>query len=84
MLIILFYIKNFHHKNNVVSIINPKFQAIMTSIFQVIAVLVSLAYSFGIFFRQFLSTEGTYSVRLLITQRVNIIKNSIPKIYALF
>ena len=42
----------------------------MTSVFQVIAVIVS-PYAFGIFSRKLLSTEGTYSVRLLNTQRVN-------------
>ena len=57
-------------KNNVVSIINPKIQAIMTILFQAIAVLVS-PYAFGIFSRKILSTEDTYSVSLLSTQRVN-------------
>ena len=63
-------IKLLHHKNNVVSIINPEFQAIMTIIFQVIEVLVS-PYAFSIFYRKLLRTEGTYSVSLLSTQRVN-------------
>ena len=57
-------------KNNVVSIINPKIQAIMTIPFQAIAVLVS-PYAFGIFSRKILSTEDTYSVSLLSTQGVN-------------
>ena len=63
-------IKLLHHNNNVVSIIIPKFQPIMTIIFEVIAVLV-LPYAFGIFSKKLLSTEGTYSEKLLSTQRVN-------------
>ena len=47
-------IKLLHHKNNVVSIINPTFQAIMTIIFEVIAVLVS-PYAFGIFSKSYLA-----------------------------
>ena len=43
----------------------------MTSILQVIAVCLS-PYTFGNFSKKLLSTEGTYSVRLLSTQRVNV------------
>ena len=46
-------IKLLHPKNNVVSIINAKFQA-MTIIFEVIAVLVS-PYAFGIFLKSYLA-----------------------------
>ena len=69
-------IKLLHHNNNVVSIINPKFQPIMTIILEVIAVLVS-PYAFGIFSKKLLSTEGTYSEKLLSTQRVNIQKKRV-------
>ena len=57
-------IKLLSHKNNIVSIINRKFQAIMAIIFEVIAVLVS-PYAFGIFSKKLLSTESTYSEKIL-------------------
>ena len=57
-------IKLLHHKDNVVSSINPKFQAIMTIISEVIAVLVS-PYAFGIFLKKLLSTQRVkYNIKL--------------------
>ena len=54
-------IKLLHHKDNVVSSINPKFQAIMTIIFEV---LVS-PYAFGIFSEELLSTQRVkYNIKL--------------------
>ena len=50
-------IKLLHPKNNVVSIINAKFQAV-TIIFEVIAVLVS-PYAFGIFLKTYFRGENT-------------------------